>query len=269
MSVPVELYRIVIDATTWTWTSGDTALDYGGETYTPIAIKRSNLEQGTEINRANIKLLLPRTNPVAARYLATVPDFPASVTIFRDEGSGVATYWKGRIAGASGSNSEVTLDCESAFTSLRRTGLRARYQIDCRHALYSRGCNLNLDDWGTVAVLEAMTGTVLTIPEAASEPDGWYLGGIVKADNGVMRWVTEHVGDQVTIFLPFDGVEGALANSGYGNNYGNYYGGYGVTMYPGCDRTTETCDSKFSNLLNHGGFPWIPSRNPFDGSSLV
>jgi uncharacterized phage protein (TIGR02218 family) len=31
-----------------------------------------------------------------------------------------------------------------------------------------------------------------------------------------------------------------------------------VTLYAGCDRTMATCNSKFNNLANFGGQPFIP-----------
>ena len=38
---------------------------------------------------------------------------------------------------------------------------------------------------------------------------------------------------------------------------------------PGCDLRRDTCKAKFGNLLNFGGFPDIPGRNPFGGTSIV
>lgn len=136
---PTELYRIAYEATVWTWTSGDEPVEHGGETYTPETIGRSDIEQGSEINRQPIQITLPRTNALARQYLIDTPDHTASVTIFRRRDETFDAYWKGRIAGASATGSEVRLECESVFTSLRRTGLRARYQGACRHALYHRG----------------------------------------------------------------------------------------------------------------------------------
>jgi uncharacterized phage protein (TIGR02218 family) len=269
MSTPVELYRFTIDASVWTWTSGDQSIDYNGETYTPEPIGRSAMEQGQEINRANIKVTVPRTNAIAVLYLTTIPDWPASLTIYRQIGATILAYWKGRIAGASATGSEVTLECESAFSSLRRTGLRARYQTKCRHALYHRGCGLNIDDWKTSGTIDTHDGTELIIPEAAALANGYFTNGIVRDPNGLMRWISRHNGSTLMLTRPFQNMDADIAAAGYGLSYGKFYGGYGVTLHPGCDRTKETCKDRFNNIENHGGFPWIPGRNPFDGSSLV
>ena len=41
-----------------------------------------------------------------------------------------------------------------------------------------------------------------------------------------------------------------------------------VNLYPGCDHTLATCESKFSNRLNYGGMPYFPDKNPFSGTSI-
>ena len=45
--------------------------------------------------------------------------------------------------------------------------------------------------------------------------------------------------------------------------------GVAFEAFAGCDRTFATCQSKFGNSLNFGGFPWIPAKNPFAGDSIV
>lgn len=39
--------------------------------------------------------------------------------------------------------------------------------------------------------------------------------------------------------------------------------GSGVQLTAGCDHSTSTCQSRFDNLDNYGGFPFIPTKNPF------
>ncbi len=272
----VELYKIVLADQTWNWTSGDTDVVYNGDTYTPMVIGRSEVEQGAEINRANINLTVARDNPVGAIYLARTPDHHATVTLFRQESelegspdTETLVYWKGRISGAKAGGSQIEISCESVFTSLRRFGLRARYQRGCRHALYHRGCNLNREDFAVdVARVTAISGVNITVPEAALQADGWYIGGMIELD-GVFRFVVNHVGTTLTLQRVWEDLAEAVANSGYGYNYGYFYGGLSVRIYPGCDRSRATCESKFNNLDNYGGFDWIPMRNPFDGKSII
>ena len=44
--------------------------------------------------------------------------------------------------------------------------------------------------------------------------------------------------------------------------------GDAIYLYPGCDRTLNTCHAKFGNSANFGGFPFIPTKNPFGGSPI-
>ena len=46
-------------------------------------------------------------------------------------------------------------------------------------------------------------------------------------------------------------------------------GSAAVEIAPGCDLRRATCAGRFNNLLNFGGFPDIPGRNPFGGGSII
>lgn len=265
------LYKIVLDGTAYNWTSSDSAIEYNGDTYEPVTIGHNNVEQGNEINRANLSIVVPRDNPVAAQYLSSVPDHPASVTIFRVLDEQVHAWWKGRILGGSATGSEATIECESVFTSLRRTGLRARYQRGCRHALYHRGCTLDADDFAVEASATGLSSSVsVLVPEAALQADGWYLGGMIEYA-GVKRFIVNHVGSVLTLQRPFVLLNEAITSGGSWDLQWDelWDGGVGVVIYPGCDRLRQTCNDKFGNLPNYGGMDWIPIRNPFDGRSVV
>jgi len=41
-----------------------------------------------------------------------------------------------------------------------------------------------------------------------------------------------------------------------------------VRAYPGCDHSLITCANKFGNSLNFGGFPFMPEKNPMDGTPV-
>lgn len=41
-----------------------------------------------------------------------------------------------------------------------------------------------------------------------------------------------------------------------------------VLAYAGCDKSNSTCATKFNNIVNFGGFPYIPNTNPFVGTII-
>lgn len=274
MSQQIELYRFVKGGTVWTLTNIDEPYDYLGETYLPVPIDRGDTEQNDELARANLMIKMTLFHQIAAELVRFRDEQILSLTLFRVEedwdGSPlVSVVWKGRVTSASATGSEVELKCESVFTSLRRPGLRARYQKACRHTLYGPGCGLIKEFFAWPGMVSSVVGTALVVPEAALKPDGYFTAGMVGMADGSYRFIMKHVGANLTLSYPIPGLETDFSEAGYGENYGELYGGVGVTLYPGCDHLKQTCIDKFDNLVHFGGFPWIPSRNPMDGSSII
>ena len=109
------------------------------------------------------------------------------------------------------------------------------------------------DNFAIPGTLGQINGDNVQVLEAANYPSGYFMGGMIRAPDGSLRFVIHHVGDVLTLSRKH---EGLVEDSQ-------------VTLYPGCDRTKETCISKFNNLSNFGGFPYIPVKNPFGGSSIA
>ena len=176
-----------------------------------------------------------------------------TVTIFRGHigDNDFQSYWKGRVIGCETSQNTVTIICESIYTSLRRIGIRARYEYTCRHALYSPQCGVNKDSFDAFGVIDSVSenGLSVTISEASSQVDGYYNAGFLIV-NGIRRFITNHTGEQLDLLTSIDAT----------------LIGQTATIYAGCDHLRTTCNSKFSNSINFGGFPFIPSKNPFVGS---
>lgn len=262
MVAQTELFKFTEQGTAevWTYTSGNASVVYLAETYTPQAISRSEVESRVELSRANLDLEVSLTNPVALRWLRDNGEHIASLTIYeRDKTNSVSTIWKGRLVGVVPGMETISLKFESVFTSLRRPGLRARYQKSCRYALYSRGCNLAKEDFADAATATGLLNTVVTVTEAGAQPDGYYLGGMLRSPDGVLSFIVNHVGNQITLQrLSYSLVQAAVAGFPFS-----------VTLYPGCDHSRATCNSKFGNVLNYGGFDFIPQKNPMGGSSIV
>lgn len=256
-----ELFRFVEGDFIATQTSGDTLVEFNGEDYTPEPIGRSQAESKNELSRASIDINMDLSNPLAQRHLASSIDSVVTLTIFQQTEMGTDTFWKGRLSLVKATNKGITMTFESIFTSLRRPGLRGRYQKSCRHALYGRGCNVNPELHAVEGTISAITGTTVTVPGLDAYPDGRFRGGMIRAPDGVVRFIVNHVGNVVTLSRPFQQLVDLFADTGPGT--------VAVKVYPGCQHNMADCGGVFDNLPNYGGFPWIPQINPMGGSSIV
>jgi uncharacterized phage protein (TIGR02218 family) len=195
---------------------------------------------------------------------------PATLTIFRGHeqvpGETVA-HWKGRIVGAEVEGARILLTCESVFSTLRRAGVRAKYQRLCRHALYGRGCGLDIALSWLSGPVTAVSGNAVTIPDAAGQPDGWFRGGVLRY-GAQLGFITGHAGALLTLSRPVPEIAAALASPEIDTDTGDTLP-IMADITPGCDLRASTCAAKFGNLPNFGGFPEIPGRNPFGGGSIV
>lgn len=268
---PVFLLLFTRGTKEWRYTAAAYHVTALGHTWAPTPVKPGSVTQSNDMAKDTLSLKFPRGHEFASTFLGYSPDQITSVTLYRGHiGDGeFVVYWKGRVSSFRASGDELSLECEPIFTSLKRPGLRARYQRTCRHALYHRGCSLNAEDWATDGLCLTADGVNIVVPEAASLPVGWLVGGMLKAPDGVLRYILNHNGANLTLIRPLPSLEQAVADAGYGVNYGGQYGGAAVRLYPGCDHSLDTCSSKFDNSDNFGGFPWIPSRNPYSGSSIA
>ena len=257
-----ELYRIVVDQpgasdaseiypNLYLWNNSDEDIVYNLETYEPVAVTRNEIVQNGEINRANVKLTIAADNPLAQLYNTQTPDVVATVTIFRQEDNNTLAWWKGRIASTSCSDWQCEVDCESVFTGMRRTGARARYQIQCRHALYGTACGVNKDNFAAAGTIDTVDNVTLTVTGADAQTNGYWVGGMIEF-GGVFRFIVGHEGTTIRLWRDLPG-------AGVGDT---------VTLYPGCNRSLAQCDERFSNSVNHGGFPWLPNTNPFNFVNL-
>lgn len=253
---PVELFRFALGMQHWTFTPGQTAVVYQNDTYQPASIKRGNIEQGNDINRAMMEIFMPRDNPLAALFIASPPEGIVSVTLYRYHATDAAletiVLWKGRVGGARLAGSELSLKCEPVASSLKRTGLRARYQLTCRHPLYSAGCGALKKGFASHGTVASVVTVVVQVAVAASQPDGYFVAGMLATADG-QRMIIAHVGINLTLISPMPSLAAGQA----------------VTLYAGCDHSTTICKARFANLNNYGGFPFSPVKNPFAGDAIV
>lgn len=248
---PLELYKFQLDPTTFSFlTSGDASDTYLTDTYTPEAVSRTRVKEGNEPDSGSVVVTLPRTHPVAQRFIGYAPEPSIKVTIYaRHRGDAeVVEVFRGSVSTSKFSGPGVELTCLPDIAADDHVVPSKACGPQCQWALYSSGCGKSKVDFMITGTVNVVTGDTVQSTAFSSQPTGWLNNGWIERATGERRWIIDHVGATITLMNPFLGlVPGEV-----------------VTAYAGCDRTEAVCDSKFNNHARFLGFPRVPTRNPFD-----
>lgn len=174
---------------------------------------------------------------------AFLPDWSSPVTGIVNDFSGRVTS----IKNISRSEFELTV---SSWTVLLNVNMGPDlFQTQCLNTLYDANCTVSK---AARAVSGAVSGTgaVSGFNTSLTAADGRYSQGQIVftsgANTGLSRAVKSYVqaGGAVSLVLPLPYAPAA---------------GDGFTIYPGCDLTMATCSTKFANLANFRGQPFVPT----------
>lgn len=256
---PVELYEFARNARIWRYTSAEQDIADSSETWVSVPITRTSVETNTEQARNALKLTVPRNFEIADMFRISPPTDIIALTVLRfhrGEEEDVSVIWMGRVLTVSFEGAQAVMNCEPVSASLKRQGLRRLYQRQCPHALYGPGCLVDKTAHDHVATITNIDGVNVTVSSLLAKP---YAGGFIEFEdedgNLERRFIRSFSGTTLTLNFPL-GQDILDSNSQ-------------LTIYPGCDHTMETCNTVYANLPNYGGVsPYIPRKNPFDGTPI-
>ena len=247
-----ELYKFTDGRNSWYFTSGDSSENYDGKVYTPVAISRTAIESKDEMSKDVLNITIDKRNLFAIKCLTELMYNEVRVDIFTKEDSAFKASWQGRLSVVKPDIGIIMLVFESDVTDLRRVGGRIKFQRTCPHALYGPRCQVNDDTYKLKGSIESFTSTTISVPICSSKEDGYFSGGKVRLADGTMLFIISHVGSELTLIREFSGA--SIKDN--------------VWVHPGCNKSVSTCKDKFNNLIHFGGFPYIPTQNPFVGDSI-
>lgn len=251
---PIELYEFVLGLQVLRFTSSEDVFTYIGNEYTPVALQRSSLLFTGELQQDAITITMPSSDAFPSLYTDFAPSQKASLTVRRlhrvDGDLQAILMFKGIVRTVSFSKdaSEAQITVVPLSGNLARNIPRYTFQALCNHFLFDQGCKI-------VPALFQYDGTVsvdnefiITVPGLeAAKGDGWATGGFVQMGVTDYRMVLLQDGDDLTIILPF----------------GGNVAGQDVSVFAGCARTIAVCKSKFDNVINYGGWAFVPTEDIF------
>lgn len=260
---PLELLMISFLTNHWYYTTQETNVVHDGNAYTPLPFSHSSIPAGADVGKASITIKVPQDCPVGELFRVQSPPGVVTVTIFakHSDDAEVKAIWKGRITNSDWNQPWLSLTSESIVSSLQRVGLRRKFSMQCPHALYGIGhglCNVVKDDHKHIYTVTSITGATINCVAANDKPANYFAGGYLTWIHATSGYLEQRMikSSDVTGNLVVTSAPPGLAI------------GDSLTAYAGCDHEAATCDTKFGNSLNYGGWKYIPLKNPFNGSTL-
>jgi len=264
---PVELYEFTLGATSYAYTSAEDDITISADVWSARAIKRGKVEEGPKRRSSDFAVTLPTTDPLAQSFLGIMPGVRVPMTVKRfhrgDTSSGgnpeVITIFSGWVLSANFSKNgkECKLTARHALANLGRIIPSRSYASQCSHILYD-STTCKVDDTNPAYRVSAdavvsQVGNVLTVSSIVSGgfADGDFASGYVEAiGTSDFRLIVGQTGNDLTLLTPFGTVPST------------------VNVFRGCPHGIEACHDDFSNVINFGGFAFVPTRNPYQSGVL-
>lgn len=267
----IAFYEIEWGNTRWYYTSADQdiTVTIAGEprTYTAIACSDSGMTQGGSSNN-DLTMTAPSNIPLADLFASTPPSLEIWLTVRRMHAGDTdppLIYWTGTITNVKRQEGNAAIDIvgKALLASFARSGLRLAWTRGCPHMLYDQDCRVDREAFAMTGVIQALTGNTVTVnfdaPDADIPEIGWF-------DGGFLQWAANGDGT-----LDRRGIVASQTTTRFevlGTTY-RLAVGTAVTLYPGCNLSTDHCLNKFDNLANYGGFEQMTGKNPFDGTAII
>jgi uncharacterized phage protein (TIGR02218 family) len=254
---PVELYEFRHGPNFYRYTSSDADVVFEGDAYQARTINRTAIEATQELARNPINLTTDPDLPLLALFRFAPPSEVIQVVVrrFHRGDAEAATIWMGRILNVGRRGLAAEIRCESVYSSIKRPGLRRMYQKACPHVLYSAQCGVNREAYRVTLPVVNVAGLNVTFGDLSAYPPTYFVGGYIEWSPSVGIVERRSVRNQgnPTVAVNFPPVRLTPGTS--------------VDLYPGCAHNLTACDT-FGNRDNYGGMPYIPTKNPFDGTPI-
>lgn len=181
---------------------------------------------------------------------ATVTVYTAYMPTYGDTSLGVETKFVGQWGNVKKvGRTSAEIECQSFLFLLNQQMPRVLLQPGCHWELYGPGCTLAQAAFTfTNTVGSGSTQSSINAGTAISQASGYFTQGVIKFTSG------QNVNLSTTIKLHSGNVLSLEPALLFPVNVGDAF-----TISAGCDHSLETCQTKFDNLINFGGAPFIPN----------
>lgn len=262
-SVPIHLYEVVYgvgNANRILLTDAEEPVVIEGNTYQVAQIKHGEIHASGSLDKSELEVNTRFDSPLAELFRHYPPSQVVFLTIYRGEAGDpdqeFYAIWSGRVLSCNLEAYEAKLACEPIGTAVRRPGLRRNFQIGCPHILYGSSCRADRNAFSETSTVQGADGATIRL-------DGDWYGARDPRQflNGMAEWEDSRGNIITRTILQIVASPGhhtlLLAGALSGLRVG-----MPVKLSLGCNHQLSDCTNVFQNAPNHGGCPWIPTKNP-------
>lgn len=252
-SRPRECFEFVLPTVTYRLTSATRDVVIDGQTYRAGTIQRGEIGVpviGASPGELEITMLVSHALP--QRWLrGGVPPRRIEVNVYRKQmRSGEhRPEWTGYITSMACDRhlAKFLISARASDSSQRRIPTITMGH-ECPHILYNASCRVDRNAFKVATTVAGVNGREVTLAGIGGKPDRWAMyGEILHVASGERMTIQSQTGTAISMQLPLVDMQVGDA----------------VEIYAGCDHLINTCLEKFSNQVNFGGFPHMPTKNPF------
>ncbi len=150
---PVNLYYFEYgggDLDFFAYTDAETPVTFGVTkaglpmVYLSLPIERGKITSSGTLDKSNLTISTPHDSDLANLYLIYPPSDVTTLVMrqghINDPLLDFKVVWSGLVLSCARKGSKAEFTCRPVSSSLRRNGLRRRYQFGCPHPLYGPDC---------------------------------------------------------------------------------------------------------------------------------
>lgn len=256
-----DLYTITLqDNSSVRYTTFDLNLVVSGQTFSSVGhvIERSSIREvrGVEVDRMSLKISTHSLSILGMPFMQAVASGKLDGAYVTLEQLFMATpgdtsipplmRFKGRVSETQNTRTTAELSVASDLELLNTKFPKGVYQPGCMNTLYDVCCTLTKTSYQVNGAVQSGS-TTTKVKSNLAQADGYFTLGVVTflsgPNIGVSRTVKSYAGGEVGVSypLPFQPTVGDT-----------------FKIFPGCDKRQTTCETKFNNVVNFKGFPYVP-----------
>lgn len=163
-----------------------------------------------------------------------------------DTSAGTIKLFDGLIVEPDFTRNQLQFSVKSDLDVLSVQMPRDLYQPSCKNTLFDMRCGLIREEHAVFATVED-DSTLSRIVCTIAKPQGYFTQGVVEFTAGlnasIKRTIRLHENGSLLLTLPLTQMPEV---------------GETIKVYPGCDKTMDTCSIRFNNLERFRGEPFVP-----------